>query len=105
MKNSFTDRVYEIVGQVPKGKVISYGQIGRIMGNKAYRAIGQALAKNPYAPFVPCHRVIKSDGRLGGFGGKNDNDNKAKLLKSESVAIKDGKVGQEFFWELIPIDG
>ncbi len=77
--------------QVPAGKVISYAGLAQLMGcPKSMRAVGQAMGKNPYAPTVPCHRVVKSNGELGGF---NDAITvKIKRLKEEGVEVKDGKI-------------
>lgn len=89
---SFDEKVWEMCRKIPKGKVTSYREIGMALRTKAYRAIGQALSRNPYAPKVPCHRVIKSDMTLGGFMGKNENSQKEKLLLSEGIEIIDGKI-------------
>ena len=71
MKKDFNERVYELCKRIPKGKVSTYSEIARKLNTKAYRAVGQALRNNPYAPFpVPCHRVISSSGNIYGFKGK-----------------------------------
>jgi O6-methylguanine-DNA--protein-cysteine methyltransferase len=65
------------------------------MGSKAYQAVGQVLKNNPYAPEVPCHRVVRSDGHIGGFMGKTDGgeiNRKINLLKSEGVEVRQGLV-------------
>lgn len=93
---SFADRVYAVVAKIPKGKVMSYKQVAEELGTKAYRAVGQALKNNPYAPKVPCHRVIRSDGSIGGFNGKingGEIERKIKMLESEGVKIKGKLVG------------
>lgn len=89
---SFSDRVYEIVEKIPKGDVMTYKQVAQKLGSKAYRAVGQALAKNPYAPRVPRHRVVKSDYSLGGFNGSQENGKKKMLLKSEGVKIVNNRL-------------
>ena len=96
MSTKFQNKVYEICRKIPKGKVTTYKAIAKAMGTKAYRAVGIALNKNPYAPKVPCHRVINSDGSLGGFatGVKN----KTKLLEKEGVKIRRSKVSNEFMF-------
>lgn len=78
----FQKRVYRTVFSIPAGKVRSYKWIAEKIGSpSASRAVGQALKKNPYIGTVPCHRVIKTDGSLGGFSkGKKK---KIKLLKTE----------------------
>jgi methylated-DNA-[protein]-cysteine S-methyltransferase len=60
------------------------------MGTKAYRAVGTAMNKNPYAPEVPCHRVVNSNGEVGGFA--NGTSKKIEMLKKEGIPIKDNKV-------------
>ena len=93
----FSDRVYEIVRKIPEGKVMTYKQIAEKLNTKAYQAIGQALKKNPYAPEVPCHRVVKSDGNIGGFFGQikgKEIERKTKLLESEGIKIINGKVDE-----------
>jgi len=87
---SFSQRCYDILKRIPKGKITTYKAIAHKLNTKAYRAVGNALNKNPNAPQVPCHRVIASNGELGGYalGIKQ----KIKLLKSEGVEIKNNKI-------------
>ncbi|MFA5962182.1 MAG: MGMT family protein [Parcubacteria group bacterium] len=88
---SFSDFVYAKTKLIPRGKVATYGQIAQAIGRpNASRAVGNALNCNPYAPVVPCHRVVRSDGRIGGFaqGAKV----KAGLLAKEGVKVRDGEV-------------
>ena len=86
----FEERCYIILKKVPKGKLTTYKAIAEALETKAYRAVGNAMNKNPYAPKVPCHRVVKSDGRIGGFafGIKK----KMKMLKSEGVKVSKGRI-------------
>ncbi|HYA22137.1 MAG TPA: MGMT family protein [Thermoproteota archaeon] len=85
--------VYEAVKRIPRGKVSSYGAVAREVGVPgAARAIGSIMRGNPYAPVVPCHRVVYSDGRLGGFGGKSHIPKKARLLRSEGVRVTQGRI-------------
>ncbi|MBF0493951.1 MAG: MGMT family protein [Candidatus Omnitrophica bacterium] len=65
----FQKKVLLATLEIPKGETRSYKWVGKRIGSKAYRAIGQALKINPYAPEVPCHRVIASDGSIGGYAG------------------------------------
>ena len=91
----FCEKVYEIVKTIPKGKVMTYKQIGVKLKSKAYQAIGQALKNNPDPKNIPCHRVIKRNGEIGGyFGHINDDisEKKEELLISEGVKIENGKV-------------
>ena len=87
---SFEEKIYQAVRKIPRGKVKTYKEIARIIGHPhAYRAVGSALNKNPYAPEVPCHRVIKSDGLVGGYA--SGTKKKIALLRREGVEIKNGK--------------
>ncbi len=82
-------RVYDVVKRIPKGRVSTYKLVARALHSKAYRAVGNALNKNPFK-FVPCHRVVKSDGSIGGFArGTNE---KERLLKEEGVEIINNKI-------------
>ena len=70
MVTVFQEKIYAALRKVPAGKVITYAGLGKLVGSKAFRAVGMAMRCNPYAPVVPCHRVVCSDGSLGGFKGK-----------------------------------
>jgi len=92
---TFTEEVYEQLKKVPRGKVTTYKQLANKLGSKAYRAVGRAMKNNPYAPEVPCHRVVRSDGSVGGFMGKTSGKEIARkiaLLKGEGVEVNFGKV-------------
>jgi O-6-methylguanine DNA methyltransferase len=67
----YTWKILEAVCKVPMGYVTSYGEVARAMGGSP-RAVGQIMARNPFAPFCPCHRVVRSDFTLGGYGGGLD---------------------------------
>ncbi|OHB14438.1 MAG: 6-O-methylguanine DNA methyltransferase [Candidatus Zambryskibacteria bacterium RIFOXYC1_FULL_39_10] len=80
-EKSFKQKVFEIVSKIPKGKTLSYGQVATRAGSpKAFRAVGNILNKN-YDTKIPCHRVILSDGKIGGYN--RGHKNKIKLLKKE----------------------
>ena len=64
---NFSQQVYQLCKQIPKGKVTTYKVLAEKLGTRAYRAIGQVLKRNPYAPIVLCHRVVLNNGFLGGF--------------------------------------
>lgn len=84
----FQHDVYTQLLNVPQGKVTTYKEIAKAISCNSAQAIGQALQKNPFAPDVPCHRVIRSDLTLGGFSGSLTNntvDKKKNLLQSEGV--------------------
>lgn len=77
----FQKKVYEVVSKIPKGKVLTYKEVASLAGSpRAYRAVGNALNKN-YDPNIPCHRVIKSNGDLGGYN--RGEKLKKKILESE----------------------
>ena len=88
----FKEKVYNLCKKVPRGKVATYKSIAEALGTKAYQAVGNALSANPYAPKVPCHRVVNSDLSIGGYEGKKGSKEKAMLLKKEGVKIKNNKV-------------
>ncbi|SHA14568.1 Methylated-DNA--protein-cysteine methyltransferase [Bathymodiolus thermophilus thioautotrophic gill symbiont] len=77
--------------KVPAGTVITYGGLAKLIGNpKAFRAVGSAMNKNPFAPAIPCHRVVKSNGDLGGFA--YDISLKIKRLQAEGISVENGKI-------------
>ncbi|SFV87033.1 Methylated-DNA--protein-cysteine methyltransferase [hydrothermal vent metagenome] len=77
--------------KVPAGRVTTYGGLAELIGHpKAHRAVGSAMNKNPFAPEVPCHRVVKSNGELGGFA--YDISIKIKRLQEEGVFVENGKI-------------
>ncbi len=87
----FEEAVYGRVIAIPRGHVLSYREVARKAGHaRAARAVGNAMRSNPFPIFIPCHRVIRSDGGLGGFGGREDI--KAALLKGEGLEIAEGRV-------------
>ncbi len=86
---NFSQKVYALTKKIPKGKVTTYKQIAKAMKTKAYQAVGNALNKNRNKD-VPCHRVVKSNGEVGGFaGGTNE---KIRILEKEGIEIENGKV-------------
>jgi O-6-methylguanine DNA methyltransferase len=86
--SEFSQKVYDAVSQIPKGQVRTYKDIARAIGAPlAYRAVGNALNKNPYIGQVPCHRVIRSDGSIGGFV-KGEEVKKKLLLVEKERGIK-----------------
>lgn len=77
--------------KIPKGKVSTYKRIAEKIGRPyAYRAVGNALHKNPLAPIVPCHRVVRSDGRFG--GEKKGAESRRNLLEKEGIPIENSRV-------------
>jgi O-6-methylguanine DNA methyltransferase len=95
VKKRVIDRrlVYELLKQVPKGRVTTYGALAKAARHPdSARAIGALMRSNPYAPTVPCHRVVYSDGRLGGYGGMKGVGKKARMLSKEGVKVKNGRI-------------
>ena len=85
------EKVYKKLLEVPKGKVTTYGELAKAIGLKnGQRVIGRIMSKNPYPVIVPCHRVIKSDGKIGGYAWGEKV--KAKMLSNEGIKIKNGKI-------------
>jgi O-6-methylguanine DNA methyltransferase len=85
---NFQRKVLEATSRVPRGQVATYAEIAKQIGKpSAFRAVGQALRRNPIPIVIPCHRVIASDGTLGGYGGILGDKRKIKLLKLEGVML------------------
>lgn len=82
---NFERKVWSLIERIPKGRVTTYKIIAEKLGTRAYRAVGNACNRNPNAPEVPCHRVINSDGKIGGYvyGVKK----KIELLRNENVNV------------------
>lgn len=88
---NFNQKVWAMTVRIPAGQLATYGQIARVLGSpQAARAVGNALNKNPYAPQVPCHRVVGSTGSLTGFAGGLDK--KRELLQGEGVDCDGARV-------------
>lgn len=82
----FQSKVYQEVRKIPPGVVLSYKDVGvKMGGTKAYRAIGTALGKNPIPILIPCHRVVGSNAKIGGFSAPGGLTTKKKLLKIEGI--------------------
>ena len=92
---TFSERAYELLKKVPRGRVTTYKELAHALNTKAYRAIGQAMRNNPYAPKVPCHKVVASDGSIGGFSGKKSGkaiQEKIEMLKKEGIVFEKNKI-------------
>ncbi len=89
--NRLDQKVYLKLISVPKGRVTTYGELAKAVGLKnGQRVIGQIMNRNPFPVVIPCHRVVKSDGKMGGFFyGENV---KKKMLSNEGVKIQNGKI-------------
>jgi methylated-DNA-[protein]-cysteine S-methyltransferase len=93
VSSPFAAQVYAALRKVPAGRVITYAALGRMIGCRSPRAIGQALRANPFAPQVPCHRVIASDLTIGGFKGRSWGPaltQKLRLLAAEGIVFNNG---------------
>ena len=90
MNKNFNERCYQKLVLIPKGMISTYGEIAKSLNSKGYRAVGNAMANNSQPISVPCHRIIRSDGSLGGYAlGINK---KIQLLKKEGIKIENNKV-------------
>ncbi|MFX1486951.1 MAG: MGMT family protein [Promethearchaeota archaeon] len=90
--SEFQKKVYGVTSKIPKGSVTTYATIAKILGNSSLaRAVGNALNKNPFpSEKVPCHRVVRANGEVGGFA--SGTKNKITMLEKEGIAIVDGRV-------------
>ena len=89
---TFVEQCWVLCARIPAGKVATYGDIANALGKPgAARAVGRAMATNPFAPDVPCHRVVAGDGRLTGYSADGGVDTKADMLRAEGVAVEDGR--------------
>jgi methylated-DNA-[protein]-cysteine S-methyltransferase len=89
--NKLEHQVYKTLLKVPKGKVTTYGELAKAVGLKnGQRAIGRMMNKNPFPVIIPCHRVVKSDGKIGGY--LYGQDVKTKMLSDEGVVVRNGKI-------------
>ena len=85
---SFQLKVWKHLKKIPRGSVKTYAQVAKGIGKPlAVRAVANAIGKNPFAPRIPCHRVIRSDGSLGGYSGKGGIKTKKLLLKKEGITL------------------
>ena len=84
----FQLKVWKYLRKIPRGSVKTYSEVAKAIGMPlAVRAVANAIGKNPYPPKVPCHRVIRSDGSLGGYSGVGGIKTKKKLLKKEGIIV------------------
>lgn len=104
-KNSF-EQIYDVVKQIPKGTVATYGQVASLAGNRRWaRVVGYALHANPDPEHIPCHRVVNRFGEVSkafAFGGEN---RQIALLENEGVELIEGKVDlDKFQWKRVTED-
>lgn len=90
--------ILELLRKIPKGKVVSYKELARKAGTSP-RAVGQILKKNPFPHKYPCYRVVKSDGRIGGYFGSSEKNAKKKisLLRYDGIKITSMKIERKYF--------
>ncbi|MEK6957506.1 MAG: MGMT family protein [archaeon] len=87
----FDEKVWKALKRIPGGKVTTYKELAKAIGNNnASRAVGNACNKNPHSPRVPCHRVVSSFGKIGGYA--HGVKKKISLLKKEGVEVRNGKI-------------
>jgi O-6-methylguanine DNA methyltransferase len=86
--SAFDQKVWTACAQIPAGETRTYQWIARKIGSpRSSRAVGSALGRNPFAPTIPCHRVVRSDGKMGGYSGRGGIQTKIKLLQKEGAKI------------------
>jgi len=86
--SKFEIKVWNYLKKIPRGMVKTYTQVAKSIGKpNAVRAVANAIGKNPYPLKIPCHRVIRSDGSLGGYSGKGGIKTKKLLLKREGITL------------------
>ncbi|EPA05761.1 methylated-DNA--[protein]-cysteine S-methyltransferase [Candidatus Nitrosarchaeum limnium] len=84
-------KIYKKLLEVPKGKITTYGELAKAVGMKnGQRAVGKIMNKNPFPVIIPCHRVVKSDGKVGGYA--YGEEIKSSMLTLEGIQIKNGKI-------------
>lgn len=94
----FQQKVYDATRLIPRGSVVTYGELARRIDCRSAQAVGQALRRNPFAPEVPCHRVVAADGSLCGFAGHRDGEliaKKRRLLEDEGITFDGDKVSAD----------
>ena len=98
-KNTF-EKIYEVVRQIPEGRVASYGQVAALAGNRRWaRVVGYALHEAPERSEIPCHRVVTKEGRLSSAFGPEADNRQAELLRAEGVRVQSGYVDmKQFQW-------
>ena len=85
------EKIYKKLLEVPEGKITTYGELAKAVGfTNGQRVVGRIMNKNPYPGIIPCHRVVKSDGKVGGYA--YGEEIKKNMLKKEGIRIKNGKI-------------
>jgi methylated-DNA-[protein]-cysteine S-methyltransferase len=98
---SFNRGVYEIALTIPPGETLTYGEVGARIGKPgAARAVGVALGQNPFAPIVPCHRVLAASGKTGGFSAEGGVETKLRMLTIEKARTS----AQPCLFDALPLE-
>jgi methylated-DNA-[protein]-cysteine S-methyltransferase len=92
LKTSFSQKVYDLISQIPFGKVSTYKLLAKQMKTKAYRAVGTACHNNPKPIVIPCHRVVRNDGTIAVCHNDNCHKGRISLLRKEGIKIKGSKI-------------
>jgi len=92
MATDFQRQVWAAIACIPRGRVTTYGAIARYLGTRGVRAVGTAVGRNPYAPEVPCHRVVRETGQIGHYSGEGGVPAKRALLAEEGIRIVGEKI-------------
>lgn len=92
MATKFQQSVWEALDKIPKGKLVTYKMVADYLGTGAVRAVGTAVGKNPNAPMTPCHRVVRSDGKIGEYSGVGGVRRKIEFLREEGIFIEGDRV-------------
>ena len=87
MATQLQEKVWQAISEIPKGKVTTYKELAKSVESRAVRAVASAVGKNPYAPKVPCHRVVLSNGKIGNYTRPKGVARKIELLRSEGVDV------------------
>ncbi|MBW9223927.1 MGMT family protein [Methanothermococcus sp. SCGC AD-155-E23] len=98
--DSLRERCYRLISRIPRGKVTTYKEVAEALGIKGYRVVGRLLSRNPRPVEIPCHRVVKSNGEVGGY--VMGVEKKIELLRSEGIPVENGRIVnfQKYFFRL-----
>ena len=101
----FNRRVYEIALAIPPGETMTYGAVAKAMGEEPMvaRDVGVALGQNPFAPIVPCHRIVAANGKMGGFSAPGGTETKIRLLTIEGAAVVATPANDPGLFDALPV--
>jgi methylated-DNA-[protein]-cysteine S-methyltransferase len=90
----FSGRVYQLIKKIPEGRVSTYAEVARAMDSRAYQAVGQALKQNRFHEKIPCFRVVKSNGEIGGYNGRQQKNIRRKIRKliADGIDVKNNRI-------------